>query len=296
MELRHLRYFLAVAQEGHFGRAAERLNIVQSALSVQIKALEDELGGPLFIRTTRKVTLTQAGEVLKREAQHTVDQAEHARRAVKRSLSGGSGIVRVGFAGNAVFSGRLMEDVRAFHAEHSDVEIQLQEMAPLLQGEAILSGRLDVGYTSGHSINNTNDSILQKTCVGEYPVIAAMSSDHMLVPHGHLTPTLLINHPLILYTADDRYKTLEPALERAMGCEPFIAYRVASTLTVLALAASGLGVALVPAPLMQVQIPGLVYRPFVSNELNANLFVLSRNAETTGAVKAFLDITLRAKI
>ncbi|MHC6226218.1 LysR substrate-binding domain-containing protein [Pseudomonas sp. X10] len=294
MELRHLRYFLAVAQEGHFGRAAARLNIVQSALSVQIKALEDELGGLLFIRTTRKVTLTQAGEVLRREAQHTVDQADHARRAVKRSLSGGSGIVRVGFAGNAVFSGRLMDDVNTFHREHADVELQVQEMSPQLQGAAILSGRLDVGYTSGHSVNS--DSMLRRTRIGEWPVIAAMRNDHILAGQPHLIPASLIDQPIILYTADERYKTLEPALEKSMGCSPFIAYRVASTLTVLALAASGLGVALVPEPLMQVHIPNLVYKPVKSGQLNAHLFLLSRSAETTGAVKAYLDIALRAKI
>lgn len=293
MELRHLRYFLAVAEEGHFGRAAERLNIVQSALSVQIKALEDELGGPLFIRTTRKVALTQAGEVLRREAQHTVDQADHARRAVKRSLNGGSGIVRVGFAGNAVFSGRLMDDVNAFHLEHADVELQLQEMPPLLQGAAILSGRIDVGYTSGHSLSR--DSMLRRTCIGEWPVIAAMRSDHILAGQAHLIPASLIDHPIILYTADERYKTLEPALEKSMGCSPYIAYRAASTLTVLALAASGLGVALVPEPLTQVQIPGLVYKKVKSRDLTAHLFLLSRSAETTGAVRAYLDIALKAK-
>lgn len=114
MELRHLRYFLAVAEEGHFGRAAERLNIVPPTLSMQIKALEEELGGPLFLRTSRKVELTEAGRLLQVEAQRTLDQAENARLAVQRSIRGESGRVRVGFAGNAVFSGKLTADLREF--------------------------------------------------------------------------------------------------------------------------------------------------------------------------------------
>lgn len=114
MDLRHLRYFLAVAQEGHFARAAERLNIVPPALSMQIRALEEELGGPLFVRTSRKVELTEAGRILQIEAQRTLEQAAFARETVQRSIRGETGCVRVGFAGNAVFSGKLTNDLRAF--------------------------------------------------------------------------------------------------------------------------------------------------------------------------------------
>ena len=97
MDLRHLRYFLAVAEEGHFGRAAQRLHIVQSALSMQIRSLEEELGGPLFLRTSRRVELTEAGALLRAEAQRTLDQAAHAQQVVQRSLRGEMGTVRIGF-------------------------------------------------------------------------------------------------------------------------------------------------------------------------------------------------------
>lgn len=120
MDLRHLRYFLAVAQEGHFARAAERLNIVPPALSMQIRALEEELGGPLFVRTSRKVELTEAGRILQIEAQRTLEQAAFARETVQRSIRGETGCVRVGFAGNAVFSGKLTNDLRAYEGELLD--------------------------------------------------------------------------------------------------------------------------------------------------------------------------------
>src|SRR5471032_404690 len=130
MDLRQMRYFLTVVEEAHFGRAAQRLNIVQPALSMQIKALEEEVGGVLFLRTTRKVELTEAGELFRAEAQLAVAQAERAKSVVQRALRGEIGKVRIGFAGNAVFTGKLLEDMRAFSAAYPQVAIELQELAP----------------------------------------------------------------------------------------------------------------------------------------------------------------------
>src|ERR1700722_17537746 len=106
MDLRHLRYFLAVAEEGHFGRAAERLHIVQPALSMQIKALEGELGTPLFTRTSRRVELTQAGALLRVEAERTLAQAARAKAIVQRAARGEVGHLRIAYTGGAAFSGR----------------------------------------------------------------------------------------------------------------------------------------------------------------------------------------------
>ncbi|MEN3812309.1 LysR family transcriptional regulator [Chromobacterium piscinae] len=154
MELRHLRYFLAVADEGHFGRAAEKLHIVQPALSAQIRSLEEELGVVLFVRSTRKVELSDAGRILLIEARRTVEQAERAKSVMRRAARGETGVVRIGFVGNAVAAGRLSDDLLAFHAAWPDVAVELHEMAPAEQLEAILAGRLDVGYCPqlGHSL------------------------------------------------------------------------------------------------------------------------------------------------
>jgi len=104
MDLRQLRYFLAVAKEKHFGRAAQALNIVQPALSMQIRALEEDLGGALFERTSRRVELTEAGKVFETQARRTLEQAEFTRESTQRALRGETGIVRIGFAGNAIFT------------------------------------------------------------------------------------------------------------------------------------------------------------------------------------------------
>ncbi|HDG1694513.1 TPA: LysR family transcriptional regulator [Kluyvera ascorbata] len=286
MELRHLRYFLAVAEEGHFGRAAERLNIVQPALSMQIKALESELGGALFIRTSRRVELTEAGQLMLTEAKRTLMQAEYARQTVARSLRGETGRVRVGFAGNAIFSGKMTADLREFHHAYPDVELVIEEMAPQSQVDAILAGQLDIGYTPDNSKTAAPGIIAHP--IGRWAFLAAFADDHPLASHTRISPEQLAGEALILYEAHDIHERLFLLLKERMGDRLNIAQRSTSTLSVLAIAAAGLGVALIPAPLEQVHIPGLTYRPLDDIELSANLMLISRGQEPSAAVKAFI--------
>lgn len=288
MDLRHLRYFLAVAEEGHFGRAAQRLHIVQSALSMQIRALEEELGGPLFLRTSRRVELTEAGILLRAEAQRTLDQAAHAQRVVQRSLRGEMGTVRIGFAGNAVFSGRLMADVRAFRAAYPDAEVILRELAPQLQVEAIQSGQLDLGYAPSHG-GQAHDSELFFERIGTWPLVVALPEDHPLANQKSLRVPMLGAESLIIYAAHGADEYMLAGLRKALGREPKV-QRTTSTLSVLALVAAGMGVAMVPAPLMQVTIPGLIYRTFDDVEPHTDLLLISRVNEIGGAVRAFLRV------
>lgn len=288
MDLRHLRYFLAVAEEGHFGRAAQRLHIVQSALSMQIRALEEELGGPLFLRTSRRVELTEAGILLCVEAQRTLDQAAHAQRVVQRSLRGEMGTVRIGFAGNAVFSGRLMADVRAFRAAYPDAEVILRELAPQLQVEAIQNGQLDLGYAPSHG-GQAHDSELLFERIGTWPLVVALPEDHPLAKEKTLRVPMLAAESLIIYAAHGADEYMLAGLRKALGREPKV-QRTTSTLSVLALVAAGMGVAMVPAPLMQVTIPGLTYRTFDDVEPHTDLLLISRVNEIGGAVRAFLRV------
>ncbi|MCS2172990.1 LysR substrate-binding domain-containing protein [Scandinavium sp. TWS1a] len=289
MDLRHLKYFLAVAEERHFGRAAERLNIVQPALSMQIKALEAELGGPLLIRTSRRVELTDAGKLLQEEAVRTLEHMAHTRLAVERSIRGETGRVRVGFAGNAVFSGRLMQDVRSFHQAYPDAEIICQELAPQLQNDAIQNGTLDVGYMPDYYPEH--DSALIYESVGKWGRVVVMSSEHPLADKESLTVDMLANEPLIMYSINDADSELDSQLQTLLGDSLNIALRISSSLSVLAMAGAGLGIALVPAPLAQVAIPGVVYRVLDSKELSANLMMVSRNDESSAAVRAYINHT-----
>ncbi|OAT31593.1 transcriptional regulator [Buttiauxella brennerae ATCC 51605] len=289
MDLRHLKYFLTVAEERHFGRAAERLNIVQPALSMQIKALEAELGGPLLIRTSRRVELTEAGKLLQAEATRTLEQVEHTRLAVQRSIRGETGRVRIGFAGNAVFSGRLMQDIRSFHKDYPDAELICQELAPQLQQEAIQNGTLDVGYMPDYDPDH--ESTLTYESVGKWGRVVVMSSEHRFADKESLTVDMLAHEPLIMYAINDVDSQLDMQLHKLLGDALHIAYRISSSLSVLAMAGAGLGIALVPAPLAQVAIPGVVYRVLDSKELAANLMMVSRKDEPSAAVIAYLNHT-----
>lgn len=288
MDLRQLRYFLAVAEEKHFGRAAQRLNIVQPALSMQIRTLEEELGGALFLRTSRSVELTEAGKLFQTEARRTLEQAEFARHTVARSLRGETGTVRIGFAGNAIFSGKLMRDLRFFRKEYPDVEMILQEVPAQQQVEAILAGRQDIGYTPDHSKTMTAGIKVQR--IGVWDILVALSDEHPLAAHPHFSVEMLAGQPLILYDAHDTHENLYLLLSQQLQNRLQIAHRSDSTLSVLAHAAAGLGLALVPAPLQQVNIPGLVYRRLNAPAFTANLLLISRDEETSGAVNAFLSL------
>jgi len=290
MDLRHLRYFLAVAEEGHFGRAAERLCIVQPALSMQIRALEEELGAPLFLRTSRRVELTGAGAAFRVEAERTLAQAERAKRVFQRAARGETGNIRIGFAANAAFAGRLSQDLRNFHALCPDVELELREMAPPLQAEAILAGRLDLGYAQAYGL--VFDDALKTDRIGGWPWLIALSDDHVLARRKNVKIAHINEQRFILYAADGQDQGQLGVLRELLGREPRVAHRVANTLTVLAMVAAGLGIALVPAPLGQVNIPNITYRPLIGVERHSQLLLLSRRRENNGAVNAFLNAVL----
>lgn len=293
MDLRQLRYFLTVVEEAHFGRAAQRLNIVQPALSMQIKALEEEVGGVLFLRTTRKVEMTEAGKLFRAEAELAVAQAERAKSVVQRALRGETGKVRIGFAGNAVFTGKLLADMRAFTAAYPQVEIELQELAPQWQSEAILAGKIDVGYCPAMGIEF--DSQLSTELIGDWPMIIAMAKEHPLASVELLTRQMIAKEPLIVYFTGKANDGQLAQLERALGSPPCIAHQVSSTLSVLMLAAAGQGIALVPSTFEQVPLPDLLYKPLDNFSLRANMILLYRTQESTGSVKAWLALTRENK-
>ena len=293
MELRHLRYFLAVASENHFGRAASRLHIVQPALSMQIRALEDELGTPLFIRTSRRVELSEAGKLFLVEAQRTIVQADRAKSVVQRWARGEIGSIRIGFAGNAAMTGKLSHDLRDFHAASPEVEIELHEMSPALQERSLIAGSIDVGYCPAAAL--TFDSQLNVDRCGDWPWNIAMSNDHRLAKKRNLSASMMSSEPFIVYATDSADDAQLTVLREILGCEPRVAHRVGNTLTVLTLAASGLGLALVPEPLNKVMIPNIIFKRLAGGDFSSGLVMLSREVESSPAVKGFLQLARAAR-
>lgn len=295
MDIRQLRYFLAVAEEGHFGRAAKRLHIVQPALSMQIRSLEDELGGKLFMRTSRHVELTEAGSLLMIEARRIIQQTEHAMTAVQKSLRGEAGKIRIGFSGIAVFTDQLSEDLRAFKKKIPNVELELREMAPHLQVKEILSGQLDIGYVPTNPTFKY-DAQLKTEIVGRWPLYIGMSSDHPLAKRKQLTVKSISNEPFILYASQEGDEGPLPKLRELMGQEPNVAYRVTNTLSVIALTSSGIAISLVPEPLTKLKIPNVVFRKIASPAIFTHLTLISLLDTASGAVNAFLQITRNKKL
>jgi DNA-binding transcriptional LysR family regulator len=288
MELRHLRYFLAVADEGHFGRAAERLHIVQPALSMQIRALETELGAPLFVRTSRRVTLTEAGALLRVEAERTLQQAERAKAVVERAARGEIGTVRIGFVANASFAGKLSTDIAAFKRAHPHVDLELTEMYPLPQMEAILAGRLDVGYSI--DIVEQSPHGLEVAAIAAWPWIVAMSASHPLARRKTVSAKLLAEEAFVVYAADTEDDSHVGVLRQLLGREPREVHRVPNTLAVVTLAAAGMGLALVPASVTTLNLPDVAYRPLDAFRRNYTLMLLSRRDEPSPAIRRFIDI------
>ncbi|HEY4457135.1 MAG TPA: LysR substrate-binding domain-containing protein [Pseudonocardiaceae bacterium] len=282
MELRHLRYFVAVAEEGGFSRAARRLHVVQPTLSMQIRDLESELGGPLFDRGARQTQLTPAGQTFLIEARQVLAQAERARSSARRALRGETGSVRIGVAGAAVLGGLLTARIRAFHVARPLVRIELREAGPQRQRAAILAGELDVGYSALAA--PPGESRLTSTLASSVPFLVALPAGHPLTEHAYVTADELADAELIEYATGGDQDDLTPYLPI-----PPAHYRADTTLSVLALVAAGVGVAVVPAGVDQAGVPDVVYRPLAEPSLSVEFHLLHRAEETDPAVAAFLS-------
>jgi DNA-binding transcriptional LysR family regulator len=292
MDLKQLRYFLAVAEEAHFGRAAQRLHIVQPALSMQIRTLEASLGASLFKRTSRRVELTEAGALLRIEAERTVAQAERASLIVQRASRGEIGSIRIGFAGFSAFTGGgvASRHIRSFHARYPKVELQFSERQPDVLVEDVMAARLDLGYTIAPPAH-TFDAGLDVDLGASWPWVVAVPPDHPLAAHDTLSAKSLRAEPFVQYHRSVDDTAWLNLLRRILGREPLIAYRVSTILTAMAIVAGGLALALAPAEaLTQIKLPGLAFRPLTVPPQQWRLILLSRADETAGAVNAYLRL------
>lgn len=293
MELRHLRYFVAVAEEMHFGRAAERLHIAQPPLSRQIRDLEREIGTPLFVRVTRGVEFTAAGLAFLPEARLTLAQAERAQRTAQRAARGEIGRLRIGFVEAATYSG-ILPDVLGFFRMHlPNIGLSLFEMDAAQQGEAFRDGRIDLGIL--HSPPPDADRWLRIEPVYTDPLIAAVPHTHRLATRSRFRLAEFAAEPFLLFP-----RPVSPVLYdeiiarcRAAGFSPRVVQEAAGWHTLTGLVAASVGVAFVPRSVSLFRRPGVVYRPVRDLAVEMGMAAVWKQGDTSPIRERFVT-ALRA--
>ena len=286
MELRHLRYFAAVAETLHFRRAAERLSIAQPALSQQIQQLERELGVQLLDRTRRKVALTEAGIVFLERARATLAEAAEAIRLARMAGRGELGNLAIGVVTSALY-GAFPDIVRVFRERHRQVHLTLHELPANEQTLALRAGRIHVSFLRP-PIDETD---LTVQIIVREPWMAALPTSHPLAAKARVSLRSLAAEPFLLFSrelAPGLYDQLI-AMCQGAGFSPRIVQE-AQMHTIVSLVAAGIGVSLVPATLENLSRRGLVYKKLSGTTPKLDLAVAWRRDDCSPLLASFLNV------
>lgn len=256
VELRHLRYFVAVAQALHFGQAAEQLGITQPVLSDQIRRLETLLGVQLLYRTKRVVQLTEPGRIFLADAVRLLEQAEASVTTVQQAAQGRLGKLAIGYTGPALYT-VLPEIVRTFRDRYPDVELTLRELCTPEQEAALLAGELQVGF-----LHPPIDARLHLQEVLQEPMVIALPENHPLAHQPRISIKDLTHESFILFppTVGPYLYSRILALCAQAGFSPGVVQEVTPQPAMIGLVAAGIGIAFVSASLQSISRPGVVYR------------------------------------
>lgn len=290
LDLRRLRYFLTVAEELHFGRAALRLHLAQPPLTRQISALEAELGFRLFDRTSRTVALTAQGRHFLPYARAVLEQVDLAQAIAGKLAAGCAGQLALGYASSIALSDLFSQAIQAFAQRFPDVQLTLVEGASVSQWSQIVDGRIDIGMS--RLPPPSEQSEIQALSLGDEPLVAAISSDSPLAAQDRVTLAELSEYPLILFPAD--YGSgLNEAIEQlyrrhGLPLRPGPSGRQITS--IIALVAAGQGVALVPHCTQTLAKKGVSYRLLADPGATAPLLVLTRRQGRSLLVEAFMAV------
>jgi len=287
MEIRHLRYFVAVAEELNFSRAAERLHIAQPPLSQQIRHLEAELGLQLIARDTRPLRLTEAGRFFKSEALDILARLEEATAGTRRIGRGQSGWLGIGYIGSAM-NELLPPVVHRLHHDHPGVEVQLFEMLYEEQASALLERRIHVGLSRA---SLGVESLVEEVLYDE-PMMVAVPTDHPLAGRCEASVIDLAPEPIVHY-ASRPSRGVESdylmAVCRAAGFEPKIAVEAKNVESALGLVAAGLGLAIVAASFTRGKRPGVRFLSLGGNSPTVPMKAVYRHQEPSSLLQVFLS-------
>lgn len=287
MELRHLRCFLAVAEELHFARAAERLHIEQSPLSRTIKELEEDLGEQLFVRTSRSTRLTRAGKLFLEHVPRVFAALEQARDSVKAAANGFHGQLRIALS-DGITPSRLPALLALCRQEEPEVEIRLFEVPLSQQLKGLHDDLYDVGFAQSDEVG---DGIAVKS-VWSDPLMVAVPARHPLLTYKRIPLDEVLRYPLVLcdpQVCEGHARQIERVLRRVEQ-EPMIAERVASCDLMMALVSAGFALGLAGAPhIVSSRESGVVARPLAGRSPMLTTYLLHRESETSEVLARFIE-------
>jgi DNA-binding transcriptional LysR family regulator len=289
VELRQFRYFVAVAEQLHFGRAAARMNVVQAAISQQIKRLEEEIGTELFERSGTDVRLTEAGRQMLQQCRRLLAQTEQVLRVVNLVGAGEKGRINFGFVDNAI-CGLLPPLVREYRRLYPEVHVTFQTLDRNEQTDALESHKLDLGLLPGP----VSEPGLQSETFVSSLLVAALPSGHALAKHPSLRLEQLANEPFLLFPPSARSRFLEVILDACTdaGFVPRVVQEANHMHTLLALVHAGFGITLIPRWVAR-EGPDVVFRPVVCSAPPYELVFAWRRGHSNKAVDRFRDCSHR---
>ncbi|MDF2641365.1 MAG: LysR family transcriptional regulator [Pseudomonas sp.] len=295
MELRHLRYFIAVAEELHFGRAAQSLGISQPPLSQQIQALEQQLGARLFERTNRRVELSEAGRLFLDEARQVLAQVDKAADVARRAQLGELGELKIGFTASAPFTSSIPQAIFAFRQTYPDVHLALKEMTSQDVVACLEDRSIRVGIMRPLPLPES----LTAVELLRDPLVAVMRADHPLAEGSTqgIQLSALANEPFVFFPRSygSGLHAQLLSLARAAGFSPLITQEAGEVMTIIGLVAAGLGVTVLPASYQRMRIDGVVYRTLLDPGASSPIWLAQRKDEQSPMASAFVElVTQRA--
>ncbi|WP_420138848.1 LysR substrate-binding domain-containing protein [Sphingomonas sp.] len=290
MELRHLRYFVGVAEDLHFGRAATRLGISQPPLSQQIIALEGELGVQLFDRTSRAVALTDAGTLFLHEARATLAQAERAIMVARRAARGELGELTIGFNASAPFVPPVARAIHDFRMAYPEVHMTLSELSESGLRDALAARSIEIGFLRSLREPEVPVGAAARLLMRE-GLVVAMRPDHPLAIHDRISVQQLDAQPMVVYQRGLNGGFTEELLRlmRIEGVQPIVAQEVREVSTLFGLVAAGIGITIVAQSLRALQSAGLVYREYDDPAANSAMWVVHQQERLSVPARHFLD-------
>ncbi|WP_233146125.1 LysR substrate-binding domain-containing protein [Pigmentiphaga sp. NML080357] len=292
IDLRRVRYFVAVAEELHFGRAAQRLGMSQPPLSQQLQALEQDLGVRLLDRNKRQVALTEAGRLFLPEARALLVQAERAASIAALAGRGEMGTLRVGFTESAVLTGALPNLLSRFRGRYPAVAVQLTEQTSQQQIQSLVDKRTDVGFMRLPASGALPGELEAQPLVSD-PLVAVLPREHRLASSGGaLGVAALADEPFVFFTPGAGTGVYNHVLNlcRSAGYAPRIAQEAREVMTIAGLVAARLGVSILPASVRRLDVAGVVIRALREPEAASKLWLAFRREEASATGAAFWQL------